>query len=73
MHGALSSLDPSAGANAASVLQAVAVQGTYPAWKLRQADVTCSSLTELTVYNLRRLFANSGNEHMDLQKQVSPR
>ena len=46
------------------------MQGTYPAWKLRQADVTCSSLTELTVYNLRRLFANSGNEFMDYQKQV---
>ena len=50
--------------------QAVAVQGTYPAWKLRQADVTCSSLSELTVYNLRRLFAYSGQEFMDTQKQI---
>ena len=45
--------------------------GTHPAWKLHAADLTCSSLDELTVYNLRRLFANSGNEFMEVCQQRS--
>lgn len=43
----------------------------YPAYKLRSADVTVASLDQLTVYNLRRLFANAGDEFMDLRKQRS--
>lgn len=37
--------------------QAVAVQGAHKHYQLQQADLTCSSLSELTVYNIRRLFA----------------
>lgn len=51
------------------IVQAIAVLGSHPAWKLHAADLTCSSLDELTVYNLRRLFANSGNEFMDVCEQ----
>lgn len=50
-------------------MKAVAVLGTHPAWKLHAADLTCSNFDELTVYNLRRLFANSGNEFMDVCEQ----
>lgn len=39
---------------------AVAASAEYPAYKLRTADVTCAALSDLTVYNIRRLFANSG-------------
>ena len=38
-------------------MQAVAVQGAHKHYQLQQADLTCSSLDELTVYNIRRLFA----------------
>ena len=47
----------------------MAVLGSHPAWKLHAADLTCSSLEELTVYNLRRLFAYSGSEFMDVCQQ----
>ena len=50
-------------------VQAVAVLGTHPAWKLHAADLTCASLDELAVYNMRRLFAMAGNERMDVQEQ----
>ncbi|KAG2436004.1 hypothetical protein HYH02_011717 [Chlamydomonas schloesseri] len=50
---------------------AVPVSPDYPAYKLRGADVTVARLSDLTVYNLRRLFANSGEEFMDLRKQRS--
>ncbi|EFJ47472.1 hypothetical protein VOLCADRAFT_61265 [Volvox carteri f. nagariensis] len=50
---------------------AVAISPDYPAYKLRTADVTVASLDQLTVYNLRRLFANAGDEFMDLRKQRS--
>jgi hypothetical protein len=33
------------------------LRSAYPAYQLKQADVTCGSLNELAVYNLRRLFA----------------
>ena len=51
-----------------SNMQAVAVQGTHPAYKLGQADLTCSSLSELSVYNIRRLFATRGSDFMDKKK-----
>ncbi|KAK9803461.1 hypothetical protein WJX73_004643 [Symbiochloris irregularis] len=50
-------------------MKAVAVLGPHPAWKLHAADLTCSSLEELTVYNMRRLFANTGHELMDVCQQ----
>lgn len=34
-------------------MKAVAVCGVYPAYQLKQADVTCGKLSELTVYNIR--------------------
>jgi hypothetical protein len=40
-----------------TAVQAVAVQGAHKHYQLQQADLTCSSLDELTVYNIRRLFA----------------
>lgn len=33
------------------------MQGAHKGYQLQQADLTCSSLAELTVYNIRRLFA----------------
>ena len=42
---------------ATPAVQAVAVQGAHKHYQLQQADLTCSSLDELTVYNIRRLFA----------------
>lgn len=47
-------------------MRAVAVQGAHRAYQLQNADLTVASLAELTVYNLRRLFANNGLHHMDL-------
>ncbi|KAF8066387.1 PYRP2 [Scenedesmus sp. PABB004] len=40
---------------------------------LKAADITCGSLSELTVINMRRLFANMGSELMDLQRAASAR
>jgi hypothetical protein len=39
-------------------------------YELTQADLAVSSFSELSVINLRRLFANKGVEFMDLQKQL---
>ena len=47
----------------------MAVARHHPVYKLRTADVTCMDLSDLAVYNVRRLFANSGEEFMDLRKQ----
>jgi hypothetical protein len=52
-------------------LQAVAVQGAHRGYELKQADVTCSVMTELSVINMRRLFANRGVERMNLAKEGS--
>jgi hypothetical protein len=54
-----------------SSLRAVAVAGRHPGYRLGTADLTCGTLGDLTVYNLRRLFANSGHELMDLRKMNS--
>lgn len=47
----------------------LSTQGAYRPYQLKQADITCGSLAELSVINLRRMFANMGSEHMDLLKQ----
>ena len=52
-----------------NVLCCAVLQGAYRPHQLKAADITCSSLTELSVINLRRMFANMGQEFMDLQKQ----
>ncbi len=52
-------------------MKAIAVPGRFKAYQLTQADLTCPSLGELTVYNIRKLFANRGHEFMDLQHGFS--
>eukprot|EP00850_Spirogloea_muscicola_P001222 SM000004S15092 [mRNA] locus=s4:1253020:1256259:+ [translate_table: standard] len=54
-------------------MKAVALIGPHRAYELTQADLAVSSFTELSVINLRRLFANRGAEFMDLQKQQEPK
>ena len=49
--------------------QAVAVQGVHPAYRLKQADLTCSSLADLSIINMRRLFAVRDSEFMALKQQ----
>ena len=50
-------------------LQAVAVQGVNKGYQLKAADLTVGQLSELSVYNVRRLFANRGSEFMSRQLQ----
>ncbi|PSC73179.1 haloacid dehalogenase-like hydrolase superfamily [Micractinium conductrix] len=52
-------------------MKAVALLGPHKAFTLKNADLTCASMAELTVYNIRRLFANQGSEHMDLTKKIA--
>ena len=49
-------------------MRCVAVIGPHTAPQLRSADLTISTMTELSVMNIRRLFANSGTQFMDLKK-----
>ncbi|KAK9167974.1 hypothetical protein Syun_000114 [Stephania yunnanensis] len=51
-------------------MMAVALIGGHPAYELVQADLAVASFSELSVINLRRLFAHKGSTFMDLQKQV---
>eukprot|EP00271_Cylindrocystis_brebissonii_P006369 TRINITY_DN19124_c0_g2_i1.p1 TRINITY_DN19124_c0_g2~~TRINITY_DN19124_c0_g2_i1.p1 ORF type:complete len:399 (-),score=57.88 TRINITY_DN19124_c0_g2_i1:867-2063(-) len=51
-------------------MKAVALIGTHPAYELTQADLAVSNFSELSVINLRRLFAVRGLEFMDLEKQA---
>ncbi|XP_057781193.1 5-amino-6-(5-phospho-D-ribitylamino)uracil phosphatase, chloroplastic [Salvia miltiorrhiza] len=51
-------------------MMAIALIGTHPAYDLGQADLAVASFNELSVINLRRLFAHKGSTFMDLQKQV---
>ncbi|KAG0452456.1 hypothetical protein HPP92_025120 [Vanilla planifolia] len=64
--------DDSRGITAAHncTMMAVALIGAHPAYELGQADLTVASYNELSVINLRRLFAHKGSNFMDLQKQV---
>ncbi|XVF41177.1 hypothetical protein PTKIN_Ptkin01aG0259100 [Pterospermum kingtungense] len=50
-------------------MMAVALIGSHPAYDLVQADLAVGSFNELSVINLRRLFANKGSTFMDRQKQ----
>ncbi|KAL8096777.1 5-amino-6-(5-phospho-D-ribitylamino)uracil phosphatase, chloroplastic isoform X2 [Apium graveolens] len=54
-------------------MKATALIGVHPAYDLVQADLAVSSFNELSVINLRRLFANSGATFMDLEKQMTER
>lgn len=52
-------------------MRAVGVIGRCSAHQLRGADLTVCSLKELSVYNIRRLFANKGGGNfMDLEKKI---
>ncbi|KAG6599953.1 5-amino-6-(5-phospho-D-ribitylamino)uracil phosphatase, chloroplastic-like isoform X1 [Cucurbita pepo subsp. pepo] len=50
-------------------MMAIALIGAHPAYDLVQADLAVGSFNELSVINLRRLFANKGSTFMELQKQ----
>ena len=52
------------------MVQVVAVQGAHKGYHLQAADLTCSAMSELSVYNVRRLFANRGYEAMDLRQHI---
>ncbi len=49
-------------------MQAVAVRRR----QFRQADLSVVSLSELAVYNIRRLFANQGSDFMSRQRETAP-
>lgn len=48
----------------------VEIRGCTRRYDLVQADLAVASFNELSVINLRRLFANKGSTFMDLQKQI---
>ncbi|KAH0661873.1 hypothetical protein KY284_026804 [Solanum tuberosum] len=52
-------------------MMAVALIGAHPAYDLVQADLAVGSFSELSVINLRRLFAHKGSNFMDLEKQIA--
>uniref|UniRef100_A0A0E0PI24 Uncharacterized protein n=1 Tax=Oryza rufipogon TaxID=4529 RepID=A0A0E0PI24_ORYRU len=54
-------------------MMAVALIGAHPAYELVQADLAIAKYSELSVINLRRLFAHKGLSFMDLQKQIIER
>ncbi|KAF0925882.1 hypothetical protein E2562_018686 [Oryza meyeriana var. granulata] len=54
-------------------MMAVALIGAHPAYELVQADLAIAKYSELSVINLRRLFAHKGISFMDLQKQIIER
>lgn len=53
-------------------MKAVAVVGEYKHYDLKHADLTCSNLRELSLINVRRLFAMVGENFMDLKKEEAP-
>jgi hypothetical protein len=52
-------------------MKAVALLGEHKRYQLKAADLAISSMGELSVYNVRRLFANRGADFMDLNYQPS--
>ncbi|KAM3308986.1 5-amino-6-(5-phospho-D-ribitylamino)uracil phosphatase, chloroplastic [Capsicum chacoense] len=52
-------------------MMAVALIGAHPAYDLGQADLAVGSFSELSVINLRRLFAHKGSNFMDLEKKIA--
>lgn len=47
----------------------VALIGAHPAYEIKTADQTISDFGELVVYNIRRLFSETGMEVMDLKTE----
>jgi beta-phosphoglucomutase-like phosphatase (HAD superfamily) len=61
-----------AAAHNASMAAVAVASPRHPAWSLAEADLTVGAMDELTVQNVRRLFAARGAEFMDLaQERVS--
>lgn len=52
----------------AYLTQAVAVRSMHKGHHLKAADLTCAAMSDLSVYNVRRLFSNQGSEFMDYAK-----
>lgn len=50
-------------------MKAVGVVGSYKHYDLNHADLTCGSMSELSLINVRRLFALDGESFMDLKTQ----
>lgn len=53
-------------------VQVVAVRTLHRSYQLKAADLTCGSMADLSVYNMRRLFAlaDAGLEFMSLRKDA---
>ncbi|KAH9702776.1 Haloacid dehalogenase-like hydrolase (HAD) superfamily protein [Citrus sinensis] len=51
-------------------MMAVGLIGAHRAYDLVQADLAVANFNELSVINLRRLFANKGSTFMERQKQI---
>jgi beta-phosphoglucomutase-like phosphatase (HAD superfamily) len=49
-------------------MRAIAIVGRSTAPQLSNADLTILNFEELTIYNIRRIFANGGSNFMDLKK-----
>ncbi|XP_057509883.1 5-amino-6-(5-phospho-D-ribitylamino)uracil phosphatase, chloroplastic [Actinidia eriantha] len=54
-------------------MMAVALIGVHPAYNLRQADLAVANFNQLSVINLRRLFAETGSNFMDPQHEIIER
>lgn len=50
-------------------MKAIALLGPCTAPQMKTADLIVGSMMELSVYNIRRLFANKGSTFMDLKKK----
>lgn len=50
-------------------MRAVAVMGVHPGYRLNTADLTVGNMSDLAVYNLRKLFANADSDFMQLAKE----
>ncbi|KAI4967944.1 hypothetical protein ZWY2020_010301 [Hordeum vulgare] len=54
-------------------MMAVSLIGAHPAYEAEQADLAVARYSELSVINLRRMFAHKGLSFMDMQKQIIER
>ena len=52
-------------------MKAVGVVGSYKHYDLNHADLTCGSMSELSLINVRRLFALDGEFHISVSLSLS--
>ena len=52
-------------------MKAVGVVGSYKHYDLNHADLTCGSMSELSLINVRRLFALDGEFHFSVSLSLS--